>query len=107
MEIGQYKPHMLYNGELETSQAVVYRVPVTATLQTVDFSRVVNNSGAPRTFTFYVDNGAGAQPITPISVQLSTGAALVDFLPSFQLRKGGSVQGIADAAGVAWTLNVV
>ncbi len=97
---------MLFNGELTASQVKIYTVPVTASVQTIDFSRVVNNSGAPRTFTFFADNGSGAQPITPIDVQLPIGAALVDFLPSFQLRKGGSVQGIADDVGVAWTLNV-
>lgn len=97
---------MIFNGELPAVQGVIYTVPDSIKTQVVNLFRIVNNSAGARTFTIYIKNSSGvAQPITPISTQLPIGAAYDDFV-TFQLRNGGTVEGVADAAGVAFTLNV-
>lgn len=102
---------MTYNGELPTSQGAIYTAPTGSiatppATKTITWLRVVNNSAAARTFTLYLNLSGTGQPITPVSTQLPIGAAYGDDIPPLQIRPGCSIEGIADAAGVAWTINV-
>jgi len=105
---------MIFNGELATpATATLYTVPSptpgmagSGNLVTVDFFRVVNESGAARTFTIYLNVNGTARAITPISKVLTLGSAYND-IPVIQLSPGNTVEGVADGAGVSWTLNVI
>ncbi len=104
---------MIANGELPTTTGILYTAPAafqgmpgSGSNVTVNFVRVVNNSGAARTFNLFLNVNGTAQPFIPIDTQLPIGAAYGDDIPPFQLPPNGTIQGDADAAGVAWTINV-
>jgi len=104
---------MLYNGELDTSIATIYTAPAPTPGITrsggnveVDFFRIVNESGAARTFTIYTNVNGTRRALTPIDTQLPIGAAYDD-LPVFQIPPTALIEADADAAGVSWSLNAV
>ena len=103
---------MIYNGLIPTVQGAIHTIPKatpgipgSGRSYTVNFFRVVNNSGAARTFTLYLNVNGTAKPITPVSTQLPIGAAWDD-VPTFQLPPGATIEAIADATNVAWSVNV-
>lgn len=102
---------MLYNGELATTPTTFYTAPLptpgipsSGSNVTVNLFRIVNESGADRTITIWVNTSGTARAITPIDLQLPIGAAWDD-VPVFQIPSGGMLVGEADAAGVSWTIN--
>lgn len=95
---------MIFAGELGVSQAPIYTVPDQIPSQTINLLRIVNDSGAPRTFTIWINNGSGAQPATPIDTQLPIGA-LWDDLPEFQLRDGATIEAAANDIQVKFVIN--
>ena len=104
---------MLFNGELPTSVGTIYQAPLPTPGITrsganvkIDFFRVVNESGVARTFTIFINLDGTRRALTPISTQLPIGAAFDD-LPVFQLPPGALIDGVADAAGVSWSINAV
>jgi hypothetical protein len=104
---------MLFNGELPTSVGTIYTaprptpgIPKSGGNVEVDFFRIVNESGADRTFTIYINRDGTRRALTPISTQLPIGAAFDD-LPTFQIPSGALIEAVADAAGVSWSINAV
>jgi len=104
---------MIFNGELSTpSTATLYTVPEatpgsanSGELVTVNFFRIVNESGAARTFTLYLNVSGTDVAITPIDTELPDGAAFDD-VPTFQLPPSATIRGSASGADVSWTINV-
>lgn len=102
---------MLHNGELPNPVGTLYTVPTptpgqpnSGQPQTINFFRVVNESGAVRTFTLYLNVLGTNRAITPIDTQLPIGAAFDD-VPVFQMPPGGIIAGEASGADVSWTIN--
>ena len=102
---------MLYNGELATTPTPFYTAPLptpgipnSGSLVTISLFRIVNESGADRTMTLWVNSSGVSRAITPIDLQLPIGAAWDD-VPVFQIPPGAQLVGEADAAGVSWTVN--
>ncbi len=102
---------MIYSGELPTSPGTLYTVPLptpgvpnSGAPKTINFFRVVNESGVARTFTLFLNVNGTARAITPIATQLPIGAAYDD-IPTFQMAAGAEIIGDASAAGVSWTIN--
>ena len=102
---------MIHNGTLPTVQAAIYTCPVanqgtprSGSNKTVNFFRIANESGAARKFTIFLNVNGTARAITPVNVALTIGAAYDD-VPTFQLPPGATVEGVADDAGVSWTIN--
>lgn len=104
---------MVYNGELPTSQGALYTAP-TASLgatnsgqpKSITWVRVVNDSGATRTFNLYLNVNGTARSIIPVDTNLPDKFAYGDDIPPLTIAPGASLQGDADAAGVSWTINV-
>lgn len=97
---------MIYNGEIDTSEADVFLSPLNTNGSEITLMRVVNESAAARTFTLFIDTTGTSRAITPVDTQLPIGACFDD-LPVFQIRAGSKIRAVADAAGVSWTLNAV
>lgn len=97
---------MIYNGEIETTRAAVYTVPPNTNGQEVTLMRVVNESGAARTFTIFLNVTGTVRAVTPVDTELPIGACFDD-LPVFQIPPNAKIEAIADAAGVSWTINSV
>lgn len=103
---------MLYIGAVPTGAAAqIYAVPLpspgipnSGNNATIDFIRVVNESGSAQTFTLYVTINGTAVALTPVNTQLPVGA-LWDDIPVFQLPPGAILSSIASATGVNFSLN--
>jgi len=103
---------MIYNGLLPIVQGAIHTVPQpspgipgSGNPVTVNLFRVVNNSGAARTFTLFLNLNGTAQPITCPNTELPIGA-LWDDLPTIQLPSGASIEAVASGINVAWSVNV-
>ncbi len=104
---------MIFNGEIPTTVGAIYTVPLptpgiprSGSNATIDFFRIVNESGAERTFTIWLTVNETARAITPIDTVLPIGAAYDD-VPVFQMPSGGIISADADGTGVSWTINSV
>ena len=97
---------MIYNGEIQTTQSTIFTTPPFTAGSEITMLRVVNESGVARTFTVYINITGTARAITPVSTELPIGACFDDF-PLFQLRANTTIEAVADAAGVSWSLNAV
>ena len=98
----------LINGAIPTSEGSLYtntEPPNGGANKIINFFRVVNESGAARTFTLYFNVNGTARAFTPVSTQLPIGAAYDD-IPVVQLPPTGIIRGIASGTGVSWTINV-
>lgn len=97
---------MIYNGEIQTTQDVIFTTPPYTTGVEITMLRVVNETALSRTFTVYLNITGTARAITPVSTVLPAGACYDDF-PLFQLRPSTTIEAIASDAGVSWSLNSV
>lgn len=97
---------MIYNGEIPTTQGVIFTAKQFTNGVEVNLLRVVNESGAARTFTVFLNVVGSAKAITPVDTELPIGACFDDF-PLFQIPASATIEAVADAAGVSWTLNSV
>lgn len=105
---------MIVNGEISvTPETLLYKVPeATPGLNrsgnnaAVNLFRIVNTSGAQRTFNLYLNVNGVAINIIPVNTILPIGACFDD-LPEFQLPPGGKILGDASGASVVWTINVI
>lgn len=102
---------MILNGSLPTSTGTIYTVPSPSTGVPrsgndveVNLFRIVNESGADRTFNIFLNVNGTDRPITPGDTQLSPGAAWDD-VPVFQIPPGALIRGDASGADVSWTIN--
>jgi len=109
------QPHatiMTYNGDLPTISGTIFTIPTATPAQarsgsnkTVNFFRVVNESGAARTFTIFLNVSGTPKAITPVDTNLIDGAAYDD-VPEVEMPPGSTINGVADGTGVSWTINV-
>jgi hypothetical protein len=97
---------MISNAQIHTTQATIFTVPPFTSGQEVTMFRVVNESGAARTFTVFINVTGTSRAITPIDTQLPIGGCFSDF-PLFQLPMNATIEGVADNTGVTWTINSV
>lgn len=105
---------MLFIGELATgSPAAIYTapepnpgIPNSGNNATIQFVRVVNESGVARTFTLYVNIGNNRSALTPIDTQLPIGA-LWDDLPTFEIPPSATLSAVASGASVKFSVNAV
>lgn len=104
---------MIFNGEIPNSIGTIFTVPVATqgdrnSGSDVGFNlfRIVNGTAGTITFTIYLNVNGLDVPITPISRELIAGAAYDD-IPEITLPAGGRIRGIADTAGVFWTVNTL
>lgn len=72
---------MIYNGEIPTVAAAIYTVPSptpgvpsSGSNATIDFFRIVNESGVERTFTIWLVVDGNPRAITPVGTILPVGA---------------------------------
>lgn len=105
---------MLYIGTIATGAAAeIYSapfptpgIPSSGNSASIEFVRVVNESGSAQTFTLYVTIGSNTVPLTPVDTQLPIGA-LWDDLPVFQIPAGATLSAVASATGVKFSVNSV
>ncbi len=102
---------MIFSGELVIPPTAIYTAPLASpgvpnsgAPKTINLLRIVNESGAARLFTLFLNVNGVSRAITPIDTQLPDGAAYDD-LPTFQIPAGASIVGTADGANVSWTIN--
>lgn len=104
---------MIYNGEIPTVAAAIYTVPSptpgiprSGSNATIDFFRIVNESGTQRTFTIWLVIDGNPRAITPVGTILPAGAAYDD-IPAFQMPPASYIASAADGASVSWTINSI
>lgn len=103
---------MLHIGEIATSApATIYTAPTptpgipnSGNNASIQFVRVVNESGSEQTFTLYVTVGNNTSALTPIDTQLPIGA-LWDDLPSFEIPPSATLSAVASGGGVTFAVN--
>lgn len=97
---------MIHNGEIPAVLTVIYTAPPNSNGAEINFFRVVNDAAAARTFTLYLNVNGTARAFTPVDLNLPANAAYDD-VPTFQLKAGDTIEAIASAATVMWTINAV
>lgn len=97
---------MIFNGSIKTTQTAIYTTRPDTNGVEVTMIRVVNESGADRTFTVFLNVSGTAHAVTPVDTQLPIGACFDDF-PVFQLPPNGIIEAVADGEGVSWTINAI
>lgn len=105
---------MLHLGEIATgAPEVIYTAPTptpgipnSGNNASIQFVRVVNESGSAQTFTLYVTVGNNTTALTPIDTQLPIGS-LWDDLPIFEIPPGATLSAVASATGVKFSVNAV
>jgi len=105
---------MISNGELSTTPDTVLitvpratpGIPRSGNPMIVDFFRIVNESGALRTFNLGLNVNGTVRALVPIDTELPDGSAFDD-LPTFQLPPGATLTGDASGASVSWTINTL
>jgi len=103
---------MLYTGEVATgAAATIYTAPAptpgipdSGSPVVINFVRVVNQSGAARTFTLYCNITGTDVALTPIDTQLPIGS-LWDDLPVFLIPARATLKATASAANVFFSVN--
>ena len=107
-------PPMTLNGNIATSKATIYKVPVSTPgnpnsgkPKSLAWIRIVNGSGADRTFNLYLNLNGTSRNIVPVSTELGIGYAYGDDIPPLDLEPGSLVEADASGTGVLWTISVV